>query len=261
MKRPAGGSASRQLLALGRRSLPPEIVIGSQRYGLLRVLKHDFFAATGLYGGPSGAVVLKLGREQEFLGLPLRWLGRYLIQHEAAVYEQVSGLEGVPRFLGRWSDNGLLHEYVEGHPLDHKERVDDQFFDRLEELLGQLHSRSVAYVDLNKRENIIVGQDGRPYLIDFQISLRWPQRWGPPPGPARWVLKMLQRADRYHLAKHVRRHRPDLIRPEHLVMSQRAATLIRLHRWSAAPFTRLRRHTLRRIARATGQADGRTSGD
>ena len=68
-----------------------------------------------------------------------------------------------------------------GYPLGRDERVSDTFFDELAELVSWLHERHMAYVDLNKRQNILMGDDGRPYLIDFQISLHLP-----PTGWRRW---------------------------------------------------------------------------
>jgi len=241
--------SARWLRALGTRSLPERIVAAGQTYRLLRIFKHDFFAATGLYEGLTGAVVLKVGRETDFLGLPLQWLGRWLIHREAAIYSRLLDVDGVPCFFGTWRQNGFIHAYVPGHPLGRHEWVNDEFFDRLQSLLEELHRRDVAYVDLNKRENIVVGADGRPYLIDFQISLHWPQHRGRKPAPVRWLLALLQHADRYHLAKHVKKHRPDLVRSEHERMWQKGVKLARMHRWISQPFTRLRRRTLKRLQR------------
>ena len=45
-------------------------------------------------------------------------------------------------------------------------------------MLNAMHERKVAYIDLHKRENILVNERGDPCLIDFQISVAWP-RWLP----------------------------------------------------------------------------------
>jgi len=235
------------LRALGRRTLPAKISLKQGQYELVRIFKHDFFAATGLYDGPGGMVVLKIGRESDFLGLPLAWLGRWLTRREAAIYRRLSNVPGVPDFVQQDRKNGLIHIYAPGHPLRRRERVNDQFFDRLQQLLDELHRRDIAYVDLNKRDNIIVGDDGRPYLIDFQISLCWPAGRRKKPLAIRWLLSQFQTGDLYHLAKHMRRHRPDLMRPEHQAMLRRGADLVRWHRWFSGPFRQLRRQTLKRL--------------
>lgn len=229
------------LRALGRENLPAEIDIGGARYAHLRTFKHDFFAATGLYQGPAGRIVLKVYRTSSLLGLPMQWTGRWQVRHETRLYELLGDVPGIPRLLGRNGPTGFAHEYIEGHPLDKGTKLNDAFFPRLRELLNAIHARRAAYVDLEKRENILVGDDGRPYLIDFQIS--WhvadphaARRW-----PARWILPVLQAADRYHYLKHKRRLRPDQLTPEELEQSRRTPWWIQGHRVLFRPITAARR--------------------
>jgi hypothetical protein len=221
----------------------------------VRTYKHDFFAATGLYRGPAGKAILKVGRTAPLLGAPMRWLGRFLADHEFAIYRAVEDLPGVPRCLGRWGETGFVHEFVEGHPLQRYEAVPDRFFPELRVLIETLHARRIAYVDLEKRENILVGDDGRPYLIDFQISLYWPRPGEPRTGLHRliphelgdFLLRRLQDGDRYHLLKHTRRHRPDLLTHEQRVASYRAGFFVQLHRRLSWPFTFVRRTILQKL--------------
>ncbi len=253
------------LRALGPAEMPGQIALPDGLYRHLRTFKHDFFAATGLYQGPSGLVVLKLGRLAGLFGLPMTWLGRWLADRESANYLAAEGLPGIPRCLGRWGPTGLVHAFVEGHPLQPREPVDDGFFPRLADILDGLHRRHLAYVDLEKRENILVDEQGRPWLIDFQISwhhppggidcrpLRGPQalRRLMPDVLARLLLSRLQQADRYHLLKHRRRHRPDTLSAEEFCASYRVGPAITLHRRIARPLTWLRRRALSRL---TGRA-------
>lgn len=242
------------LRALGHEEMPPGIILADGEYRHLRTFKHDFFAATGLYVGPSGKVVLKIGRVAGIFGLPMAWLGRLLGGHEASIYEELDGLPGVPRWFGRWGPTGLVHGFVEGHPLQRNEAVDERFFARLDGLLSELHRRGIAYVDLEKRENILVTDDGRPCLIDFQISWKWTgfgadRRRGHqrliPQGLGDLLLAKLQQGDRYHWLKHCRRHRPDVLTGEQLAASYRRGWYIELHRRVSWPFTALRRGVLR----------------
>lgn len=73
-----------------------------------------------------------------------------------------------------------------------------------------MHERGVAYVDLNKRENIIVRNDGAPALVDFQLHFAAPP-WALRLPPVRWLSRELQAGDLYHLHKHIAWHRPDLL--------------------------------------------------
>jgi hypothetical protein len=149
--------------------------------------------------------------------------------------------------LGALGETGFMHAFVPGHPLGRRESVGDAFFDELFALVRALHARHIAYVDLNKRQNILVGDDGRPYLIDFQISLLLPpagwQRWR----LARWLLARFQQADCYHCLKHKRRLRPDQLTADEQRAVARLSPWIRLHRWIARPLTRFRRRTLRHL--------------
>ena len=91
----------------------------------------------------------------------------------------------------------VAREYLKGHPLGDREAVDDHFFPALRDLLHAMHERRVAYVDLHKRENVLVSESGEPCLFDFQISFDWP-KWL----PIRPVFSILSGSDDYHLLKH-----------------------------------------------------------
>lgn len=251
----AGNESMRHawLRALGKAEMPAWIVLSDGEYRHLRTYKHDFFAATGLYEGPSGKAILKMGRVVGLFGLPMAWIGRYLADRECAVYTAVADVPGVPRYLGRWGTTGFVHAFVEGHPLQRHEDVDDDFFPDLDRLLIEIHARDIAYADLEKRENILVGSDGRPWLIDFQISWHWPRvgrRGGQrllPDDLGRFILHRLQQADRYHLLKHWRRHRPDQLTDTQLEASYRRGFFVELHRRVARPLTLLRRAVLKKL--------------
>jgi hypothetical protein len=235
------------LYALPGAEMPATVTCNGQAFEHVQTFKHDFFAATGLYRGPDGLAVLKLGRTTDAWSLPTAWIGRFLTRQELRVYSQTAGLPGVPHLMGTVGRTGLLHSYVPGRPLGRREAVSDTFFDELRSLLTALHERHIAYVDLNKRQNILLGDDGRPYLIDFQISLLlpplgWRRSW-----PVRWLLARFQQADRYHYLKHKRRLRPDLLTPDERAAVSRLSAWIRLHRWLTRPLTHLRRAVLRRL--------------
>lgn len=244
------------LRALGCEDMPPSILLADGEYRHVRTFKHDFFAATGLYDGPSGRVILKIGRVAGLLGIPMKWLGRLHAAHEGALYQELDGLEGIPRWLGRWGETGFVHAFVEGHPLQRNEQLGDEFFDRLDALMDELHRRGIAYVDLEKRENILVRDDGRPCLIDFQISWKWAGHHGAkrtglqrliPAALGDLLLAKLQQGDRYHLLKHRRRHRPDTLTAEQLSASYRRGWYIELHRRASWPFTAVRRGVLKKL--------------
>jgi hypothetical protein len=232
------------LKALGRAELPADIQVQGRIYHREHVYKNDFFAATALYVGDAGKVVLKVQRTAAFCLIPLGWLGWILARREEAMLKHLEGLEGVPRFLERWGRTGLTREFIEGSSLSSAQRVPDDFHPRLARLIEALHARGMAYVDLEKRDNVVVGVNGLPYLIDFQISWYWPRRWGGELWPARLTRGWLQTGDRYHLLKLWRRTRPDQLTSQQRAASYRKPWFVRNYSRVTRPLTLARRWIL-----------------
>lgn len=247
------------LTALGRRTLPGEIDVAGRRHTLREVFKNDFFAITALYEADTNSnadkVILKVHRQASFLLIPLRWVGRLLRAKECVAFERLSDVEGVPLLLKRWESTGIIREYIEGHPLGRDEHVADDFHKRLRALVDTIHLRDMAYVDLEKSENVLVGDDGKPYLFDFQISWYWPQSWGGGLWPMRVIRRCLQKGDLYHLGKLHRRSRPDQLTDAQRAASYRKPWYIAWHRWLTYPFTWCRRLVLDRIDPKRGRAE------
>jgi len=178
----------------------------------------------------------------------MSWSGRYLGGREVRFYRKLANVRNVPRLLGTIGRYGFVHEYVPGKPLSKGVNVPIGFFDKLQKLLAQLHERGIAYVDTNKSPNILVGDDGEPYLIDFQIS--WDLFELGDNALNRWWLGRLQRADRYHFLKHKRRFCSDEMTQEELEVVTCPSALIRIHRLLTKPYFLLRRSTFRRLRHA-----------
>ena len=246
--------------ALGKSSPPDTIDIHQCAYQLVRIYKHDSWAATALYesvdGNPQNKVVCKFNRTQPIGLLPMGWLGKRLADREFAMYDLLADLPDIARGYrtiyhgGKVMINACAHDFIEGNPLRWHDVVDDDFFDKLDACLLQMHQRNVAYVDMNKSENVIVNSKGDPCLIDFQISQQWSSIW------LRAPLRILQRSDLYHSFKLRRRFRPDL-----LDRSQEKKWIpwwIRAHRSFATPFRACRRRLLvgLRIRNGKGMPQG-----
>ena len=235
--------------ALGRTEPPADVIVDGRVYRQVELLKHDSWAATAIYAAGPDRIICKFNRTQRILALPMRWLGRRLADREVRFLRRMADMPNVPPALGpvaadgRILANAAARRYLPGHPLSAGERVSDSFFPELRAVLVTMHKRGMAYVDLHKRENVLVGDDGRPYLIDFQISYDATRpliRWIP---GRRWVLSLLARSDLYHLEKHIARHRPDQGGTEAELASRRP-WWIRGHRLVARPFRELRRRLL-----------------
>jgi hypothetical protein len=247
------------LRALGNAEPPDRVEVGGAGYRIESVLKHDSWAATALYAGPRGErIICKFNRVQPAFGLPMAWLGRILARREAGFLRRLAHLELVPDDLGPVTVDGrpltgaLARRYVDGEAFRDSAQVDAAFFAELRRLLDAIHSSGVAYVDLHKRENIIVGRDGRPHLVDFQVSLgAWHRR----PGNGR-LVRTLQEMDDYHYRKHYARCLPDTLTPEELRRYLAPPRFVRAHRTLAVPLRSLRRWllVLLKVRDRSGQA-------
>lgn len=239
------------LYACGKGGLPREIEVLDRTFYLRSVFKHDFFAVTALYedsaGGGGEKVVLKINRVESFLGIPLAWLGRRLCNREKHMLEMLGDVSNVPKVVGSYGSNGFVYRYIEGCSLDVRPELPERFFDELIDLLGEVHGKGIVYMDMNKRGNILLGDDGHPYMIDFQISQCLQERWF----GFGWLLKRVQRSlereDYYHLCKHKRKLQRHLISAEEFSISKHPSWKIRLHRSYARPLIRARRAFLRKM--------------
>jgi hypothetical protein len=240
------------------------VEIGGQPYLRERVFKHDSWAATALYRAEAGGrrAICKFNRIQRIGPIPMGWLGKRLAWNERTILERMDDHPGVPGWLGdvaaggRVLTNAVSRAFIEGRPLGRHDQVDDGFFPSLRSILDVMHARRLAYVDLHKRENVLVGEDGRPYLIDFQISHAGPAGWR---GWLPWqavVLRILQRSDDYHFAKMWCRSRPDQTGGEENLARP---WWIRLHRLVARPFRSLRRGLL--VRRGIRSGKGRATSE
>jgi hypothetical protein len=245
-----------QLTACGKKGLPKTIRVNDVPYRQVHVYKHDFFAATARYqrvfeGGENDSdlphtesVILKINRESDLFGFSMSWLGEWISAHESKNLRSLQGIAGVPRFVSRYGRCGLVYQYVAGQTLDEYPVLPDRYFDQLTKLLESIHARRMAYVDMNKKGNIIVTPDGRPYLIDFQVSWRGHTGLAVLDRMLGVVLRRLQQEDFYHLKKHKRRFRPDLMTEDEIRKSRKFSFWIRMHRLWIRPLTNMRRKLL-----------------
>lgn len=231
-------------LSLGRKDLPSEITLNCEKWQKIKTFKHDFFAATGLYENSSGEkIVLKIFRPRSFLGIPYQWLSLFEASHEEKAYRMLQDTGNVPEYYGRYGKTGIIHEYVPGKHLNRGTSVSENFFPDLEKFFLKIHQKGMAYLDTNKPDNIIVGDDGKPYLIDFQIT------WIQPRFPVNiitWPLfKIFKNSDLYHIRKHWRKIYPGKMTREELDAIR--PWYIKIHRKIANPLRVLRRSYLRKI--------------
>jgi serine/threonine protein kinase len=146
-------------------------------WSVVRELKRDALGRVELLAGPSGPCVRRVACGNGWPGT--RWVGRLLLRRERAALRALAGCPQVPRLLDAPSGaaggaaggrDTLLRSWCAGEPLWSVVALPADFFAALRELVLALHARGVCHNDLHKENNILVGEDGRPWLIDFQLA-------------------------------------------------------------------------------------------
>ncbi len=231
--------------------LPTIVDCGGRCYLLAKVLKHDFMAGTGLYeiadidaGGPR-KIICKINRRMHFCFIPLRWLGRLVTCREVRNLRRCEGIRGVPHVLARTSPTAYVYEYIEGVSLDRKPPLPGGFFERLLAVLQQIHARGLVHFDLHKCGNVLAGDDGQPWIIDFQLSTHVGDRCLLSRRLSAALRRRLQAYDLYHLYKHKRRFLPAELTETEDRLSRNNSLPLRLHRAVAGPLKQVRRRCLR----------------
>ena len=101
-------------------------------------------------------------------------IGRFLVWREKKAYRSLRGLNGVPALLRVIDGKALVLQRILGESLEDLEtrrRLPKSFFDELESLVKEIHLRGLAHCDLKRAPNILVGRDGKPYILDWSASV------------------------------------------------------------------------------------------
>jgi predicted Ser/Thr protein kinase len=106
--------------------------------------------------------------------------------------------------------HALLMDYVDGAPL-RDNAPGQEFYTRLEDLIRRMHAAGVAHCDLRTGSNILVGKDGRPYIIDFASCVFRGRGLNP---FINLVFREFRRADLFAALWVKKRFSPMLLTPE-----------------------------------------------
>jgi hypothetical protein len=145
-------------------------------------LKNDPMGLVERVDGPIGPVVRRVARGGGIPGSGL--VARVLMRRERLSLERLRDVTGVARLVvdpdyarapsmdGRVprASHVLMRSWVDGAPLQQATALPENFFDLVEELVRTLHAHGVCHNDLHKEANILVGADGYPALVDFQLA-------------------------------------------------------------------------------------------
>ena len=101
-------------------------------------------------------------------------VGRFLIWRESKAYRRLTGLQGVPCYFRSIDGIALILEEIPGENIENlekKEILPKEFFEELRRLVERIHKRGMAHCDLKRAPNILLGHDGKPYIVDWSASI------------------------------------------------------------------------------------------
>jgi hypothetical protein len=138
-------------------------------------------------------------------------IGRRVKRREIGAYRHLSGIPGVPAFLGRIDRDAFAVEYASGRTMARQLDAGllEKAFASLASVLAGMHARRVVHLDLKQKRNVIVRADGSVTIIDFESALRIPRFF-----PGNLLLAFLKRRDRAGLIKFKAKYAPHLLTPE-----------------------------------------------
>jgi hypothetical protein len=228
------------------RHYPHTMQLNGHTYTVDRILKDDFFSVNVLYASPTTPVrqVLKLSDFRFIGGWLLRPVACLMSWREYWIYSMVADIEGVPALGPRYGWRGYYHDFIEGKTLfevkDAATELAPDYFEQMRRILDEIHARRIFYVDSNKLGNLLVGDDGKAYLIDYQICLPFPKTG--------WLAKVtaglfyrLAKEDLYHLYKHKRHYQPAQLTAEEAQLCQKSPLNHAYDKWVGSPYKRVKR--------------------
>jgi predicted Ser/Thr protein kinase len=178
------GVADRLSRDLAGESAPAELerLLSDLDCARFHLLGKGYQASVYSCESPNGTLVVKKAHDSLLLGKA----GLLAIKREQRVYEKLRHIEGVPRSYGLIDGQYLVLQHVEGKSLrDAESSLSDRtrFYDDLRATIEAIHRAGVAHGDLKRKDNILVGPEERPYVIDFGIArleedgTSWWSRW------------------------------------------------------------------------------------
>ncbi|HEX5419212.1 MAG TPA: hypothetical protein VFY39_04365 [Gammaproteobacteria bacterium] len=208
-----------------------------------KLLGRGYQASVLWFSSPFGEVVVKKAHAKGVLGL----FARRTLRHESEIYRRLEGAPGTVRCFGLLHGRYLVLEHIDGTSLRSLASPladPDRFYARLLAALDAMHAAGIAHGDLKRKNNILVGPNEEPYVVDFGIA------WQRPHGSPRWrrtLFRLVEQMDYNAWIKHKHGRPPygpalpaeDLARYRPLLL-ERVARAIRIP-WQTLTLRRLRK--------------------
>jgi len=130
----------------------------------------------------------------------VRLLRRYSLRNEYRAYRRLQGLVGIAECYGMVDQDTLVLAYIKGEPYRQAKLIDrDNWFISLQQLVDDIHALGVGHGDLKRKENLLAGSDGQPYVLDFGTAWLHRDGWHP---FNHWLFRLSCKTDNNAVIKH-----------------------------------------------------------
>jgi hypothetical protein len=168
------------------------------------VLKRDIFSTVerGTFSAETGLADAVL-RRLDTIPWWTRPLARHFLRQEARALAAAKALKVAPELL--FATKALLvRRFIDGVPLHIARPIGDRaFFHSAREALRRLHRTGITHNDLAKEQNWLRAPNGRAYLTDFQLAMRFKRR--------NKLFRVAAYEDLRHMLKHKRSYVPEAL--------------------------------------------------
>ncbi len=156
----------------------------------------------------SRKVIVKDFKHSDFLFRVI--VGPILIRREFGALRNLIGLSGIPQLAGTLDRYAMAMEHISGTSLENVQAgcLDNNFYTELREVIDNMHARGVAHCDLRSQGNVMLGSDGRPYVVDFAACVYRGRGINP---FFRWLFKQFVAADCNAILRIKKRLSPELL--------------------------------------------------
>jgi predicted Ser/Thr protein kinase len=148
--------------------------------------------------------------------------GSWMVGRELSAMRTLAGIPGFPQDAFRMDRFAFAYRFVPGMEIGNADPglLTRAFFEELERLMGKMHARGVAHLDIRAAKNILVSERGDPFILDFQshVSLE---------GLPRFLRALLVDIDRSGIYKHWDRRFPGSLDEKRAMLLERMNRLRR----------------------------------
>jgi len=127
-------------------------------------------------------------------GVRQTW-GICMAGRELSALRRLSGIPGFPEGAFRLDRYAIAYRFVPGNEIGQADPglQTPGFFESLESLVDRMHGRGIAHLDIRTGGNVLVTDQGKPLILDFQSHVRLSGL----PGFLRRILVAVDRAGVY----------------------------------------------------------------